>query len=157
MKSLIDFLQTGSNTRIYESADDVQKAIKQGKPFILTGGYKETHKAVYDAALGNNYMIYTVFVDKMTADDIKVITIDGQKILPSWAAHVADNDNNKCLLVFLFDDEKDHSDLFNALMPIFLENKLFGKKYSHFVPCIVTTKDLELPKKLAKKLTSITV
>ena len=37
------------------------------------------------------------------------------------------------------------------------ENKLFGKKYSHFVPCIVTTKDLELPKKLAKKLTSITV
>ena len=157
MKSLTDFLQTGSNTRIYESADDVQKAIKQGQPFILTGGYKETYEAVFNAAKSNNYMIYTVFVDKMTADDIKVITIDGQKILPSWAAHVADNDNNKCLLVFLFDDEKDHSDLFNALMPIFLENKLFGKKYSHFVPCIVTTKDLELPKKLAKKLTSITV
>lgn len=156
MKSLIDFLQTGSNTRIYESADDVQKAIKQGQPFILTGEYKETYEAVFNAAKSNNYMIYTVFVDKMTADDIKVITIDGQKILPSWAAHVADNDN-KCLLVFLFDDEKDHSDLFNALMPIFLENKLFGKKYSHFVPCIVTTKDLELPKKLAKKLTSITV
>lgn len=156
MKSLIDFLQTGSNTRIYESADDVQKAIKQGQPFILTGGYKETYEAVFNAAKSNNYMIYTVFVDKMTADDIKVITIDGQKILPSWAAHVADNDN-KCLLVFLFDDEKDHSDLFNALTPIFLENKLFGKKYSHFVPCIVTTKDLELPKKLAKKLTSITV
>lgn len=157
MKSLTDFLQTGSNTRIYESADDVQKAIKQGQPFILTGEYKETYEAVFNAAKSNNYMIYTVFVDKMTADDIKVITIDGQKILPSWAAHVADNDNNKCLLVFLFDDEKDHSDLFNALMPIFLENKLFGKKYSHFVPCIVTTKDLELPKKLAKKLTSITV
>lgn len=156
MKSLIDFLQTGSNTRIYESADDVQKAIKQGQPFILTGEYKETYEAVFNAAKSNNYMIYTVFVDKMTADDIKVITIDGQKILPSWAAHVADNDN-KCLLVFLFDDEKDHSDLFNALTPIFLENKLFGKKYSHFVPCIVTTKDLELPKKLAKKLTSITV
>lgn len=156
MKSLIDFLQTGSNTRIYESADDVQKAIKQGQPFILTGGYKETYEAVFNAAKSNNYMIYTVFVDKMTADDIKVITIDGQKILPSWAAHVADNDN-KCLLVFLFNEEKDHSDLFNALTPIFLENKLFGKKYSHFVPCIVTTKDLELPKKLAKKLTSITV
>ena len=156
MKSLTDFLQTGSNTRIYESADDVQKAIKQGQPFILTGEYKETYEAVFNAAKSNNYMIYTVFVDKMTADDIKVITIDGQKILPSWAAHVADNDN-KCLLVFLFDDEKDHSDLFNALTPIFLENKLFGKKYSHFVPCIVTTKDLELPKKLAKKLTSITV
>lgn len=156
MKSLIDFLQTGSNTRIYESADDIQKAIKQGQPFILTGEYKETYEAVFNAAKSNNYMIYTVFVDKMTADDIKVITIDGQKILPSWAAHVADNDN-KCLLVFLFDDEKDHSDLFNALTPIFLENKLFGKKYSHFVPCIVTTKDLELPKKLAKKLTSITV
>lgn len=156
MKSLTDFLQTSSNTRIYESADDVQKAIKQGQPFILTGEYKETYEAVFNAAKSNNYMIYTVFVDKMTADDIKVITIDGQKILPSWAAHVADNDN-KCLLVFLFDDEKDHSDLFNALMPIFLENKLFGKKYSHFVPCIVTTKDLELPKKLAKKLTSITV
>ena len=39
----------------------------------------------------------------------------------------------------------------------FLENKLFGKKYSHFIPCIVTTHDLELPKQLAKKLTSITV
>lgn len=156
MKSLTDFLQTGSNTRIYESADDVQKVIKQGQPFILTGGYRETHKAVCDAALGNNYMIYTVFVDKMTSADLEVITIDGQKILPSWAAHVADNDN-KCLLVFLFDKEKDHSDLFNALMPIFLENKLFGKKYSHFIPCIVTTKDLELPQKLAKKLTSITV
>lgn len=157
MKSLIDFLQTGSNTRIYESADDVQKAIKQGQPFILTGEYKETYEAVFNAAKSNNYMIYTVFVDKMTADDIKVITIDGQKILPSWAAHVADNDNNKCLLVFLFDDEKDHSDLFNALMPIFLENKLFGKKYSHFIPCIVSMHDLELPQKLAKKLTSITV
>lgn len=156
MKSLIDFLQTGSNTRIYESADDVQKAIKQGQPFILTGEYKETYEAVFNAAKSNNYMIYTVFVDKMTADDIKVITIDGQKILPSWAAHVADNDN-KCLLVFLFDDEKDHSDLFNALTPIFLENKLFGKKYSHFIPCIVSTHDLELPQKLAKKLTSITV
>ena len=156
MKSLIDFLQTGSNTRIYESADDVQKAIKQGQPFILTGGYKETHKAVCDAALGNNYMIYTVFVDKMKADDIEVTTIDGQKVLPSWAAHVADN-NNKCLLVFLFNGKKDYSDFFNALMPVFLENKLFGKKYSHFVPCIVTTKDLELPQKLAKKLTSITV
>lgn len=156
MKSLIDFLQTGSNTRIYESADDVQKAIKQGQPFILTGEYKETYEAVFNAAKSNNYMIYTVFVDKMTADDIKVITIDGQKILPSWAAHVADNDN-KCLLVFLFDDEKDHSDLFNALTPIFLENKLFGKKYSHFIPCIVSMHDLELPQKLAKKLTSITV
>lgn len=156
MKSLTDFLQTGSNTRIYESADDVQKAIKQGQPFILTGGYRETHKAVCDAALGNNYMIYTVFVDKMTSDDLEVIKIDGQKILPSWAAHVADNDN-KCLLVFLFDVKKDHSDLFNALTPIFLENKLFGKKYSHFIPCIVSTHDLELPKQLAKKLTSITV
>ena len=156
MKSLTDFLQTGSNTRIYESADDVQKAIKQGQPFILTGEYKETYEAVFNAAKSNNYMIYTVFVDKMTSDDLEVIKIDGQKILPSWAAHVADNDN-KCLLVFLFDVKKDHSDLFNALTPIFLENKLFGKKYSHFVPCIVTTKDLELPKKLAKKLTSITV
>ena len=156
MKSLIDFLQTGSNTRIYESADDVQKAIKQGQPFILTGGYRETHKAVCDAAKSNNYMIYTVFVDKMTSDDLEVIKIDGQKILPSWAAHVADNDN-KCLLVFLFDVKKDHSDLFNALTPIFLENKLFGKKYSHFIPCIVSTHDLELPKQLAKKLTSITV
>ena len=156
MKSLTDFLQTGSNTRIYESADDVQKAIKQGQPFILTGDWRETKKAVFNAAKSNNYMIYTVFVDKMTSDDIEVTTIDGQKVLPSWAAHIADN-NNKCLLVFLFDKEKDHSDLFNALTPIFLENKLFGKKYSHFVPCIVTTKDLELPKKLAKKLTSITV
>lgn len=156
MKSLTDFLQTGSNTRIYESADDVQKAIKQGQPFILTGGWRETKKAVFNAAKSNNYMIYTVYVQKMIPADLEVMKIHGQEILPDWAAHVADN-NNKCLLVFDFDDDKDHSDLFNALMPIFLENKLFGKKYSHFVPCIVTTKDLELPQKLAKKLTSITV
>ena len=101
-------------------------------------------------------MFYTIYVEKMTEDDLKPITIDGQKILPDWAANIIDNDN-KCLVAFVFDDEKDHSNLFNALMPVFLKNKLFGKKYSHFVPCIISTQELDLPKQLAKKLTSITI
>ena len=156
MKSLTQYIQAGSNVRIYESADDLEASIKSGKPFILTGGYKETHRAILNAAKSNNYMFYTIYVEKMTEDDLKPITIDGQKILPDWAANIIDNDN-KCLVAFVFDDEKDHSNLFNALMPIFLKNKLFGKKYSHFVPCIISTQELDLPKQLAKKLTSITI
>ena len=159
MKSLIEYLQTGSNVNIYESADVLKKlnyAIKSGEPFILTGGYKETHEAVLKAAKSNNYMFYTIYVDKMTEDDLKPIIVDGQKILPDWAAHIIDNDS-KSLVVFLFTDGKDHSSLFNALMPVFLENNLFGTKCSHFIPCIVSTQDLELPKPIASKLTSITI
>ena len=147
------------STNIYESADVLKKlndAIKSGEPFILTGGYKETHEAVLKAAKSNNYMFYTVFVDKMKEDDLKETIVDGQKILPDWAAHVIEN-NNKSLVVFLFTDKNDHSDLFNALMPVFLENNLFGTKCSHFIPCIVSTQDLDLPKPIASKLTSITI
>ena len=155
----MDYLQTDSNVRIYESADVLKRlnlAIKTGEPFILTGGYKETHEAVFKAAKSNNYMFYTVFVDRMKEDDFRETTIDGQKILPDWAANIIEN-KNKSLVVFLFTDKKDYASLFNILQPIFLDNKLFGTKCSHFIPCIVSTQDLELPRPLEQRLNSITV
>lgn len=158
MKSLMDYLQTGSNARIYESADDLEAAIKSGKPFIVTGdNFKKIKTPVFKAAQNNNCMFLTVYVDKMTEDDLKPVDIGGVKYMPDWAANICDNDKENSVVAFVFDGDNDYSKILKAIEPIIVDKKLFNHKCSNMVPCIFSRGELELTDKLEKTLTSITI
>lgn len=158
MKSLTQYLQTGSNVRIYEAADSLDELIKSGKPFIVTGdNFKKIKTPVFKAAQNNNCMFLTVYADKMTEDDLKPIDIGGVKYMPDWAANICDNDKENSVVAFVFDGDSDYSKILKAIEPIIVDKKLFNHKCSNMIPCIFSRGELELTDKLEKTLTKVNI
>ena len=87
----------------------------------------------------------------MEPKDLAPMPIPSHKdnVMPSWAKTIIDNQNKKYLLIIVFD--KNNDKLMNALMPIYLEHELMGKKVKNMTCCLSITDNVNVSKPILSR------
>lgn len=144
MKNIKDFILEQSNDNI----QSILYNLEDGDDMIINTDFGvRTEEKITKLAKHAGYEdVITLYTDKMEPKDLSPMPIPSRKdnVMPSWAKTIIDNQNKKYLLIIVFD--KNNDKLMNALMPIYLEHELMGKKVKNMTCCLAITDNVNVSK-----------
>ena len=149
MKNIKDFILEQSNDNI----QDLLYMLKDNEDMIINTKFDvRIEQKINKLAKHAGYEdVITLYTDKMEPKDLAPMPIPSHKdnVMPSWSKTIIDNQNKKYLLIFVFD--KNNDKLMNALMPIYLEHELMGKKLKNITCCLAITDNVNVSKPILSR------
>ena len=149
MKNIKDFILEQSNDNI----QSILYNLEDGDDMIINTKFvARTEEKITKLAKHAGYEdVITLYTDKMEPKDLAPMPIPSHKdnVMPSWAKTIIDNQNKKYLLIIVFD--KNNDKLMNALMPIYLEHELMGKKVKNMTCCLAITDNVNVSKPILSR------
>ena len=150
MKGLVDYINEAASID-----DKITRALKSKESFCLFCKQTKNNENHLNHLVKNNGYdnVIRVYLDKAEPEDISGIPSKGGKIYPQWMKEIIDNKNSQYVLVFCGEKKEFTSELYNALMPIVLDNDLGGKKCDNFIVCFSCTESLQddMPKPMKSR------
>ncbi len=140
MKGLVDYINEAADIN-----SKITNALKSKESFCLYGKPGSGNESrLNHLAKRNGYdKVIRIYLDKVEPEDLVGTPSKGGKIYPQWMKDIIDNKNSQFVLVFCGEKKEFTSEIYNALMPIVLDNDLGSEKCDNFIVCFSCTEPLQ--------------
>lgn len=153
MKALSDYINEAADIN-----SKIINALKSKESFCLyygeLGARKKSH--LNDLAKRNGYdNVLRIYLDDAEIEDLAGTPGKGGTTCPKWMNYIIDNDKSQFVLMFCGKKKDFTPKVYNALMPIVLDNKLCGKKCDNFIVCFASDESLQddMPRSMKSEFT----